>query len=212
MRISRKAARSSGFTLIELLVVIAIIAILAIVVILTLNPAQLIMQARDSNRISDLSSIKSAIAYYLQDVTTSTNMGTVGTCYIDGPLNNGAVVTSTCPWFVTASTTINSSSTRAVTSTTSGWIPVNLSAISVGSPLGQWPVDPVNTTNHTGGAYVSSTDRFYSYAASTTQVGGFKIEAKMESSKYAASGTADTESTDGGLINWVYENGTNLAL
>ena len=42
--------KRSGFTLIELLVVIAIIAILAVVVILTLNPAQLLAQARDSTR------------------------------------------------------------------------------------------------------------------------------------------------------------------
>ncbi|MBI5221157.1 MAG: prepilin-type N-terminal cleavage/methylation domain-containing protein, partial [Candidatus Liptonbacteria bacterium] len=41
------SANTKGFTLIELLVVIAIIAILAAVVILTLNPGQLLKQARD---------------------------------------------------------------------------------------------------------------------------------------------------------------------
>jgi prepilin-type N-terminal cleavage/methylation domain-containing protein len=49
------------FTLIELLVVIAIIAILSVIVILTLNPAQLLMQARDSNRISDMSTLNDAL-------------------------------------------------------------------------------------------------------------------------------------------------------
>ena len=52
------------------MVVIAIIAILSVVVILTLNPAELLRQSRDSNRISDLSVTKSAIAFYLASVTT----------------------------------------------------------------------------------------------------------------------------------------------
>ncbi|KKW47096.1 MAG: hypothetical protein UY99_C0042G0007, partial [Parcubacteria group bacterium GW2011_GWA1_59_11] len=42
----------SSFTLIELLVVIAIVAILSAVVIITLNPAELLKQSRDSNRLS----------------------------------------------------------------------------------------------------------------------------------------------------------------
>ena len=58
-----------GFTLIELLIVIAILAILATTVVLVLNPAQILAQARDAQRISDLSSIKSAIALYLATAT-----------------------------------------------------------------------------------------------------------------------------------------------
>jgi len=63
-----------GFTLIELLVVIAIIAILAVVVVLTLNPAELLRQARDSNRISDFATIKSTISLYQEDVSTTTSL------------------------------------------------------------------------------------------------------------------------------------------
>lgn len=40
--------RRNSFTLIELLIVVAIVAILAIVVVLTLNPAELLKQSRDS--------------------------------------------------------------------------------------------------------------------------------------------------------------------
>ena len=56
-----KNNKKKGFTLIEFLVVIAIIAILAVVVVLTLNPAELLRQARDSNRVSDFATFKSAI-------------------------------------------------------------------------------------------------------------------------------------------------------
>src|SRR3989344_5681288 len=58
-----------GFTLIELLIVIAILGILAAAVIVVLNPAQLLAQARDGTRLSDLDSVRSAIALYLTDVS-----------------------------------------------------------------------------------------------------------------------------------------------
>lgn len=73
-----------GFTLIELLIVIAIIAVLSVVVILSLNPAELLRQARDSNRLSDMATLKSAIALYLADTATP-KIGTTGTCYVSAP-------------------------------------------------------------------------------------------------------------------------------
>ena len=51
-----------GFTLIELLIVIGILAVLATITVLVLNPAQLFAQARDSQRVSDLSTLRSAIS------------------------------------------------------------------------------------------------------------------------------------------------------
>lgn len=54
-----------GFTLIELLVVIAIIAILAALILAALNSAQ--KGARDSQRRSDVSQIKTAAAQYQAD-------------------------------------------------------------------------------------------------------------------------------------------------
>ncbi len=205
-----KSKKRSGFTLIELLVVIAIVAILAVVVVLVLNPAQLIQQARDSNRISDMATIKSAIAYYLQDYSAPVMTLAAGTCYTDGMTNTGVVVSSTCPWFLTSSTTIATNTSRVVNAT-SGWIPINLSLISVGSPIGQWPIDPINTTNHTGGAFSDANDHFYSYAGTSTNT-GFKLEANMESTKYSSSGAADVESTDGGTYPQAFEQGSNLAL
>ena len=60
-------SRREGFTLIELLVVIAIIAILSVVVVLTINPAEMLRQSRDTQRISDLNTLKSALNLYLVD-------------------------------------------------------------------------------------------------------------------------------------------------
>ena len=61
---------TKGFTLLELLIVIAIIAILSVVLIVALNPAETLRKTRDSQRISDLSSLKTALGIY---VTTITN-------------------------------------------------------------------------------------------------------------------------------------------
>jgi prepilin-type N-terminal cleavage/methylation domain-containing protein len=76
-----------GFTLIELLVVIVIIAILAIVVVLTLNPAALLQQSRDSNRVSDMATINSAINLYNTDQSgaSSYSLGSSNTVYVSIP-------------------------------------------------------------------------------------------------------------------------------
>ena len=55
----------TGFTLIELLVVVVIIAILAVVVFLSYSGAQ--SKARDTRRISDITTIKGALTMFNQD-------------------------------------------------------------------------------------------------------------------------------------------------
>lgn len=199
---SEEKKSNKGFTLIELLVVIAIIAILAVVAILTLNPVELIKQARDSNRISDLSTLKTALSIYLTDVANinlaSSSPGFTA-CYLSTVSGNGTG-TAKCSVFSGSGITVNSSTTapllKKIDST--GWVPVNFSQISAGTPFGTLPIDPTNNQNF-----------YYAYAASTTL---FEIDAFMESSKYSASGTKDVVSTDGGDTNKAYEVGNSLIL
>ena len=193
--------RQKGFTLIELLVVIAIIAILAVVVVLTLNPAELLRQARDSNRISDFATIKSGLALYSEDVTTSTAL--------NGGTNNlfvsGATTTAVTSSFNTAATwgflgseiAVKASTSRLIDGT--GWLPVNLNAISSGAPFGSYPVDPTNLGSN-----------FYIYAATSTSPGTWKVSTKMESSKYGFNGASDVVQYDGGNSTGTYEQGSNL--
>jgi prepilin-type N-terminal cleavage/methylation domain-containing protein len=193
---------NSGFTLIELLVVIAIIAILALVVVVVLNPAELIKQSRDSARLNDLSTMKTAVSYYLTDVVANPNLA-VGSgysaCYLSTP---SAVGTSTakCGMFASGGiTSISSSSAANFRKTDStGWLPVNFSQISVGSPLGQLPVDPMQASN--------PMTAYYGYAA-TSSNNSFKLGAFLESQKYGTMAT-----TDGGTSASVYEIGSNMAL
>lgn len=185
-----------GFTLIELLVVIGIIAILAVVVVVTINPAELLRQTRDSTRITELGTLKSALTLYLVDATTPVLETNYRRCSMSAITAN-ATSSTVCGWF---SANINASSTRADITTArkvdgTGWIPVNFSSISSGSPLGNLPVDPVNSSVY-----------YYAYAPSSTLV--FELNAKMESSRYSNTGPGDVESTDGGNQSGVYEVGT----
>ncbi|MCK9187118.1 MAG: prepilin-type N-terminal cleavage/methylation domain-containing protein, partial [Candidatus Colwellbacteria bacterium] len=56
-----------GFTLVELLIVIAILAVLAAAVVIVLNPAELLAQARDSQRITDMKTLKDSIDIWVVD-------------------------------------------------------------------------------------------------------------------------------------------------
>src|SRR3989344_4327362 len=62
---ARKQAK--GFTLIELIIVITILVILGIVVVMLIDPAEILAQSRDSQRISDLATIKGAVQLVLSN-------------------------------------------------------------------------------------------------------------------------------------------------
>jgi len=73
-----------SFTLVELLIVIAILAVLAAAVVIVLNPAELLAQARDSQRISDVNTVKSAVDIFIVD-NPSASLGTANRVYISIP-------------------------------------------------------------------------------------------------------------------------------
>jgi len=168
-----------GFTLIELVIVISILAILATVVVLVLNPAQMLAQARDSQRMSDLGSVKSAIALYLATADSpavgATSKGTV----------------STACWFGTTCTTTCSGISTSTAVDSTGWVNVDLTGTAGGSPLSALPLDPSQTA-----AYQ------YTYIGDATNL-TFELNANLESTKYSG-----LEATDGGNCSSVYEIGT----
>ena len=75
-------AMKKGFTLLELLIVIGILAILSTTMLLVINPAEMLRKARDSQRISDLNTLKTAIGFYLLNVS-SPSIGFTGQTYSD---------------------------------------------------------------------------------------------------------------------------------
>jgi len=177
-----RPSRHPGFTLIELLVVIAVVAVLAVVVLLALNPAELLRQARDSQRYSDLDTVSHALSVYSADKsgTSGFNLGSSTVVYVSVPdpsLSGSS--TSTCTSLglpaLPAGETYQCVSKQYVRNTDgTGWIPVNFQSIAAGSPLGSLPIDPSNQT---------STNLYYVYTASGTQ---YEVTAVAESQKQRA--------------------------
>jgi prepilin-type N-terminal cleavage/methylation domain-containing protein len=179
-----------GFTLIELLIVIAILAVLATAVILVLNPAELIKQARDSTRISDMSTLNSAIALFLSDQASST-WSSIVNC------TSGTTAPS-------STTSVACTTNGAMSIDNTGWVPINFNSITTGAPLSRLPIDPNNGSSNCAGTVVSNC--FYVYM-SAVAAGKYKLMANMESSKYTMNGSADVESKDGGTTPDWYEIG-----
>lgn len=157
-----------GFTLIELLIVIGILGVLAAAVIVVLNPAELLAQARDSQRISDMDSVRTGVSLYLSDVSSST---------FDGI---GYATASTTCGFTGGTCTLNQIYLVAGT----GWVKVNFTEISGGSPFSVLPKDPTNNANY---QYAFKTD-----ATNKT----FEVNTRLESKKQR-----DKMVNDGGSAN-----------
>jgi prepilin-type N-terminal cleavage/methylation domain-containing protein len=197
-----KTQSKKGFTLIELLIVIGILAVLATITVLVLNPAELFRQARDSQRISDVGSIKGALSLYLTTVATP-DLSMVGACVDEASPNYWGSVAGATESF-TGTPTQHANVSRTVDG--NGWIPVNLGAISGGAPLSVLPIDPLNP---------NTAAQSYTYACKAGSL-TFEIDANMESARYSQGGSDDVESNDGGDQNAgataVYEVGTEPGL
>ncbi|MDP1688939.1 MAG: LamG-like jellyroll fold domain-containing protein [bacterium] len=177
----------SGFTLLELLIVIGILAILAVAIIWVLNPLEYNRQAKDSNRISDLMVVRGAldlVAFEEKSLGT-TNYVSVSIPDTDSTCSNLGLPVLPATWFYRCVTVAN---LRKVDS--NGWIPVDFTKLSIGSPLSTLPIDPVNTT---------STGQYYAYITGPS----FKITALFESEKLAP-----YMNKDGGPDPGLYEIGS----
>jgi prepilin-type N-terminal cleavage/methylation domain-containing protein len=197
-------SKRRGFTLVELLIVIGVIAVLVAVVILVINPAQLLMQSRDSNRITALTTVNTAIAYAQ---SKGFSLGSPNVAYISIPdptLTGNA--TSNCASLglpAIASTMYQCvSSANAAKTDGTGWIPIALNATPIGESLGSLPLDPVNTTS-SGEYYIYKTDG-----------GVYELQAKPEAAK-DISNSGFTQGTSLSLLNpppqniWVVDEGNS---
>jgi hypothetical protein len=162
---------------------------------MTLNPAELLKQARDSNRLSDLATINTALNLFSTDVLGGF-MGTSTIIYVSIPDTSPTCANLGLPILATSSYTYNCVTQQNLRNTDgTGWIPVNFQRISSNSPISQLPRDPVNTT---------STNLYYTYMTG----GSWKLTAiSLESQKYATEGIKD-----GGTAPSSYEIGNNLSL
>jgi len=175
---------NKGFTLLELLIVIAILAVLAAATVFALNPSEMLKKARDSQRISDLSSLKSALVLFQAEVTGAD----IGLTDCPAPV---AGVTPDC----VSTASIGDPGELG----TNGWIPgLDFSGMAP-TPLSNLPVDPTNSATY-----------YYGYAVDADD--NFELTATLESAYYGTGGTVDVAAKDGGDETDVYEVGTKLTI
>ena len=184
-----------GFTLIELIIVIGIIAVLGTVSVLSLNPAQLFAQARDTTRMSDLATLQTALNLYMADVMPA-DLDGAGGAFICGT-NFGSSVVGAAEQF--AGTPVIA---QAGVRTTGGlgWVPVNFGSMTgISSPIATLPIDPTNT---------SANNLNYQYSCDNTAK-TFELDAVLESTKYAPK---MVNTADGGDAAGAYEIGSDPGL
>ncbi len=227
-----------GFTLLELLIVISVIAVLAVILVVVLNPVETLKKSRDSQRISDLNTLKSALGLYLTSKSSIQLDGASGTANdkCDGGTaaneelwlsvnttgGGGESVTDATPpagWTQAATSwEQNTSATGSTLVDGTGWIPVNLASITGGSPLSNLPVDPINDVSIVTGTDTSTADAvtngalMYRYACKKSPL-AFEINARLESETYGAGSAEDDKAEkDGGNNALLLEVGTDLTI
>lgn len=171
-----------SFTLLELLIALGIVAIISTVGILILNPAEILRQSRDANRLAELASLERAIRAF-QAERGAGSVGAAGVLYISLPDDNDVTApVDDCSGLALPSLPLGwryrcatSADLRRVDG--NGWLPVDLRKLSTGS-FSSLPVDPLN--RYDPGNFLNN--YFYLYA--TDGVSEYELNAKMESSKY----------------------------
>jgi prepilin-type N-terminal cleavage/methylation domain-containing protein len=207
----KKHARA--FTLLELLIVIAILAILSAIAVFVLNPAETLRETRDSQRISDLGTMKTALALYLTKTTSTVAFdangnnnclnGTTPKIFYSYPSDSpGATITDTAldgGVYTSVGQVLNAN--NALTNG-SGWVKTALSNLIGGSPISNLPIDPVNTIASVSA--VTSTDLVYRFGCDKND-STFELNARLESASFASK-----MASDGGNNPFLYEVGTKL--
>lgn len=209
-----KQKQQKGFTLVELLIVITILVILGVVVVVLIDPAEILAQSRDAQRISDLAALKGATQLVLSNSLPGTSV-----CYSTNPpettTNPDANTYVSLPDVShTNAYVFTATSTRQLADST-GWTKINFTGLSSGSALASLPTDPTNTL--ASGLYYRWGCNFN---GSKYQ---YEFDAALESAKYKPGCTVtncdDKGALDGGNSNTTpsgttandrYEAGNNL--
>lgn len=193
----KKHSLSSAFTIVELLVAIVVISILATIAITSLNPAELLAQARDSRRISDINTIKTSIGLSVIDKPDILLLGVPNTVYVSLPdtsttcanITGLPTLPATPSWSYHCVTAANLQKNNGT-----GWLPINFSSLPSTS-LSTLPIDPQNN---------AASGKYYTYVPNAA---AWEITSFVESSKYRP-----ISSSDGGRSADILEVGTQLGI
>jgi prepilin-type N-terminal cleavage/methylation domain-containing protein len=182
----------TGFTLIELLLVIGIVSILSVVVVLVINPANILKELRDSQRLSDLSTLTRALSIAETESSLAGTSMTIYNSLVDTTATTTAGTSCAYATAIPSGYSYHCAASSTLTKVDgTGWLPANFTGLTLKPPLARLPVDPLNTSSS-----------YYSFALVD---GDWTIYAGLESLKYQ-----DKAQTDGGVSSCIYEQGRVL--
>lgn len=192
LKTKHKHNSTASFTLVELLIVIAILAVLAAAIVLVINPAELLGQARDSSRVTSLSSLERAIGMFSLEAS-GVPRGVSNVVHISLPDTLPNCASHTLPGLPSGWTyrCVTAENLRRIDG--QGWIPINFTILAGGSPLATLPIDPVNNATH-----------YFAYVTGAS----YALTAMMESERFLQSNANRDGGTDPARI----EAGTSRAL
>ncbi|MCL4406273.1 MAG: prepilin-type N-terminal cleavage/methylation domain-containing protein [Patescibacteria group bacterium] len=192
---SQNRSLEQGFTLVELLLVIGILGIMGGITVLVLRPAELLKQARDSERLADMKTLSQLFTSYTTQV--SELYGNPQNIYLSLPDTNPDCSSYSLPDLPSGYSyhCVSTANLKKVDGT--GWIPVNFNSIPGGSPIAVLPVDPANNASY-----------YYSFV----EGGSYKLSTEMESATYRPAGDSLVTVKDNGTDVFLYEVGTNMTL
>ena len=167
--------RSRGFTLVELLVVLGIFAVVGTAIVLVLNPAELLKQSRDANRVSSLATLRKAIGLFQANNSAPSALGIPNTIYVSLPDSDPACSNLHLGPAAFPYRCANNGDLLKTDGT--GWLPIDFAAVPSAS-ISSLPRDPLNQHDPED----THNDFFYMYA--TDGLGHYEINAKTESAKY----------------------------
>lgn len=191
----------AGFTLFEVLITIAVLSVLIVFIVVILDPIKYIREARDTNRLVDLTALNKILTY-----STSGALGTVKgfaeplVVYVSIPDKNATTTYGTdCTGMGLPQLPAGYSYHCAHPDTYrnidgTGWIPLNFKPLRETNPISQLPADPLSR---------ASSRHFFTYMSDN----GWKLTARLESPEIMP-----RAGTDGGIDPTLFEVGTNLAL
>jgi len=191
------------------LIVITILAALAAAVVVVLNPAELLAQARDAQRLSDMTTMRDAVNLFITQViirpTTPLLCSPAGT-HIETGCTAGhctfAHAAGGSPFFPATCTVPGTAAVRLINGT--GWVTANLTNMHGGSPVAALPIDPVNNATF-----------FYAFRADGVN-NTFRLATRLESVRHRGMMIADggPRSTCSTFIEpaCFFEVGTNMVV
>lgn len=187
-----------SFTLVEVLIVMGVLSALATAVVLVINPAEMLRGGRDSTRLNDLTTLDRMMGMLEADIPGFA-LGSSSVIYVSIPdssptCSNLGLLPLPPTWSYRCSSSTNLRMTDGT-----GWIPVDFTQFSAGSPLAALPVDPVNST---------STRNFYLYTPS----GSWHFATALEAARNQMGGSTDKTASDKGSLPSFFEIGNNLTL